>query len=65
MKTRQMTPFFSSNCLGTLFLHLEIVQIHFHGVPPLAYSGLQNTLILEVKTVRLGICPVRLRKFTH
>ena len=43
MKTRQMTPFFhllsDPNCLGNSFLHLKIVKIHFHGVPPLIHSS--------------------------
>ena len=37
MKTRPIIPLFSfvflsPNCLGTSFLHLKIVKIHFHGV---------------------------------
>ena len=42
----------SPNCIGNSFLHLKIVKIHFHRVPPLTYSGLQNAWILEVKAVR-------------
>ena len=46
MKTRQMTPIFSSAfqaLFRKLIFHLKIVKIHFHGVPPLVHSGLQNT----------------------
>ena len=48
--------FLSSNCLWHSFVHLKIVKIHFHGVPSLVYSGLQNTWILGVKAVRLWFC---------
>ena len=69
-KNRTNDPIFlicfkSPNCLGNSFFHLKVVKIHFHGVPHLAYSGLQNTWILEVKAVRLGFCLVRFRKYTH
>ena len=35
--------FSRSNCLENSLLHFNIVKIHFHGVPPLVHSGLQNT----------------------
>ena len=57
--------FSSPNCLGNSFFHLKIVKIRFHGVLPWAYSGLQNTWTLEIKAVRLGLCPVWFRKYTH
>ena len=41
--------FLIPNCLVNLFLHLKIVKIHFHEVPPLAHSGLQYTWILRQK----------------
>ena len=44
-----MTPFFKS-FLWTLCL--KVVKIHFHGVLPLVHSGLQNTWILKVKSVK-------------
>ena len=59
------TCFSSPNCLGNSFFHLKIVKIHFHGVLPLAYSGLQNNWILEVKAVRLGFSPIQFRKYTY
>ena len=57
--------FSSPNCLGNSFLLLKIAKIHFHEVPPLAHSGLQNTWILEVKVVRLGFCAVLFRKHMY
>ena len=69
MENRQMTPFFicifNPSCLGNLLLHLKIVKIHFHGVPPLAHSGLENTSILKVKAVTFGFCSFRFRKHTN
>ena len=38
----------SSNYWLYSFLYLKYVKIHFHGVPHLVHSGLQNTWILEV-----------------
>ena len=57
--------FSRSNCFWNSIFYLKIVKIHFHGIPPLAHSGLQNTWILEVKAVRLGFCPVWFRNYTH
>ena len=57
--------FSSPNCLGNSFFHLKIVKIHFHGVPPLAHSGLQNTWILVVKAARWWFCPVQFRFDSH
>ena len=57
--------FSSPNSLGNSFFNLKIVKIHFHGVPHLAHSSLQNTWILEMKAVRLGFSPVLFRKYTH
>ena len=65
-KTRQITSFFfyilSPNCLWYSFLYLKIVKIHFHGVPFMVYSGLQNTWIWEVKAVRSEFCSIWFRK---
>ena len=52
METRQMTPFFHllfPVCLSYSFLNLKILIIHFHVVPSLVHSGLQNTTIFVRK----------------
>ena len=52
-------------CLWYLFLYLKNVKIHFQWVPILVLSGLQNTLILEMKAVRSKFCLIRFKKHTH
>ena len=52
METRQMTPFFHllfPICLSYSFLNLKILIIHFHVLPSLVHSGLQNTTIFVRK----------------
>ena len=34
------STYFCSNCFYHLFLHLRMVKIYFHVVPPLVHSGL-------------------------
>ena len=69
MKTRFMTPFFSSAFRALTvkkphFCILNLSKFIFLG-HPFVHSGLQNTWILEVKAVRLGFCPIRFKKDTH
>ena len=46
-------------------LYLKIVETHFHGLHIFVHYGLQNSWILQVKTVRSEFFPVRFKKHTH
>ena len=59
--------FSSTNCLGTSFLHLKIVKIHFHGTPfwSILVCKISEFWRLGFKAVRLGFFRIRFRKHTH
>ena len=46
-------------------MHLKAVKIYIHMFPLLVHFVLQNTWILEVKTLRLGFSLVCFRKHTY